>query len=101
MLLLLLQLIILLYLSSNSDLHFVSLSLCSPGGFHDSSSSSGIMDYSPLSSPRDSMVSSPITIKRGKNGYGLTFKSVRVYIGDSNDYRIHHIIDVSITQTCE
>ena len=71
------------------------LTACVPAGFHDSSSSSGIMEYSPLSSPRDSMVASPITIKRGKKGYGLTFKSIRVYIGDTNDYRIHHIIDVS------
>lgn len=62
--------------------------------FHDSSSSSGIMDYSPVSSPRHSLVASPITIKRGKKGYGLTFISIRVYIGDSNDYRIHHIIEV-------
>ena len=63
-------------------------------GFHDSSSSSGIMDYSPVSSPRHSLVSNPITIKRGKKGYGLTFISIRVYIGDTNDYRIHHIIEV-------
>jgi len=79
--------------------YFNSLSFPFPvhvGGYLDSSSTSGITDYSPLSSPRDSLVSSPITIKRGKKGYGLTFKSIRVYIGESNDYRIHHVIDVSV-----
>ena len=50
-----------------------------------------------MGSPRDSMVASPITVKRGRKGYGLTIGSIRVYIGDTNDYRIHHIIDVSHT----
>ncbi len=48
-----------------------------------------------MGSPRDSMVASPITVKRGRKGYGLTLASIRVYIGDTNDYRIHHIIEVS------
>lgn len=39
------------------------------------------------------MVASPLTVKRRK-GYGLTLKAVRVYIGDTNDYRIHHITEV-------
>lgn len=39
------------------------------------------------------MVASPLTVKRGSKGYGLTLKSIRVYLGDSNDYRIHHIIE--------
>ena len=52
-------------------------------------------EISPVGSPRDSMIASPITIKKGRKGYGLTLKSIRVYIGDSNDYRIHHIIEVS------
>lgn len=42
------------------------------------------------------MIASPLTVKRGSKGYGLTLKSIRVYIGDSNDYRIHHIIEVSL-----
>lgn len=62
--------------------------------FHDSSSSSGVgAENSPVGSPRDSMVASPLTVKRGRKGYGLTLKSIRVYIGDTNDYRIHHIIE--------
>lgn len=40
------------------------------------------------------MVASPITVKRGKKGYGITLKSIRVYIGDTNDYRIHHVLEV-------
>ncbi len=41
------------------------------------------------------MVANPITIKRGSNGFGIIFKAVRVYIGESNDYRMHHIVEVS------
>ena len=40
------------------------------------------------------MVASPIFVKRGPKGYGMILKSIRVYIGDTNDYRIHHIIEV-------
>ena len=65
-----------------------------PPGIQDSSSSSGQVDISPLNSPRNSMVASPIIVSRGPNGYGMILKSIRVYIGESNDYRIHHIIDV-------
>ena len=60
----------------------------------DSSSSSGAGENSPVRSPRNSMVSSPITIRRGSKGYGVILKSIRVYIGDTNDYRIHHIVSV-------
>ena len=66
------------------------------GGIHDSSSSStGAIDISPLNSPRNSMVSSPVIIQRSKKGYGFTLKSIRVYIGESNNYRMHHIVEVS------
>ena len=78
-------------------LFFLSSSLSFPPGFHDSSSSSGVADSnSPVGSPRDSMVASPITIKRGKKGYGMNLKSIRVYIGDTNDYRIHHVLEVGV-----
>lgn len=65
-----------------------------PPGIQDSSSSSGQVDTSPLNSPRNSMVANPIIVTRGPNGYGMILKSIRVYIGESNDYRIHHVIDV-------
>jgi microtubule-associated serine/threonine kinase len=34
----------------------------------------------------------PIVIPRGRNGYGMMLKPIRVYMGDSNNYRMHHII---------
>ena len=46
-------------------------------------------------SPRNSMAVTPIVITKERKGYGLTLKPIRVYIGDSNNYRIHHIVRVS------
>ena len=31
-----------------------------------------------------------------RKGFGMTLKPIRVYIGDSNNYRIHHIVQVCI-----
>ena len=50
-------------------------------------------DGSP-SSPRNSMAVTPIVITNDRKGYGMTLKPIRVYIGDSNNYRIHHIVQV-------
>ena len=41
-----------------------------------------------------SMDVTPIVIEMGRKGYGMTLKPIRVYIGDSNNYRIHHIVQV-------
>lgn len=46
-------------------------------------------------SPRNSMAVTPIVITKGRKGYGMALKPIRVYIGDSNNYRIHHIVRVS------
>lgn len=42
----------------------------------------------------NSMAVIPIVINQGRNGYGMTLRPIRVYIGDSNNYRIHHIVQV-------
>lgn len=46
-------------------------------------------------SPRNSMAVTPIVITKERKGYGMALKPIRVYIGDSNNYRIHHIVRVS------
>ncbi|CAI8020099.1 Microtubule-associated serine/threonine-protein kinase 3 [Geodia barretti] len=57
-------------------------------------SSSSVAEASPLSSPRHSqMVASTYAIKRGPSGYGMILMAIRVYIGQTDDYRIHHIIE--------
>ena len=69
----------------------------SPSGVvgQDSGSGSSVAEASPLSSPRHSqMVTSTYAVKRGPSGYGMILKAIRVYIGQSDDYRIHHIIEV-------
>lgn len=48
-----------------------------------------------MGSPRNSIVVVPILIKRSSRGFGLELKSIKVFLGESNDYRIHHIIKVS------
>ena len=50
-----------------------------------------------LESPRHSaMKTNHLVIEMGPKGYGMILKSIRVYIGDSNNYRIHHIVQVSV-----
>lgn len=70
------------------------------GGLVDSGSNSGSASTatSPVGSPRNSMVATPITIKRSSRGFGLELKSIKVFIGESNDYRLHHIIKVSLQE---
>lgn len=34
----------------------------------------------------------PIIIEKGPRGYGFTLQAIRVYFGDSNYYRVHHIV---------
>ena len=70
-------------------------------GVQDSGSGSSVAEASPLSSPRHSqMVTSTYAIKRGPSGYGMILKAIRVYIGQTDDYRIHHIIEVMLVYTC-
>lgn len=40
-----------------------------------------------------------IVVEKGPKGYGFVLKPIRVYIGDSNNYRIHHILQVRRTAT--
>ena len=40
------------------------------------------------------MAVTPILIEPNRKGYGMTLKPIRVYIGDSNNYKIHHIVQV-------
>ncbi|KAJ8253988.1 hypothetical protein COCON_G00206000, partial [Conger conger] len=50
--------------------------------------SSPSRDYSPaVSVPR-----SPLTIHRSGKAYGFTLRAIRVYMGDSHIYSVHHII---------
>ena len=42
------------------------------------------------------MAVTPVIIEMDRKGYGMTLKPIRVYIGDSNNYRIHHIVQVCI-----
>lgn len=47
-----------------------------------------------------SMAVTPIFIQPNRKGYGLTLKPTRVYIGDSNNYKIHHIVQVLSYYPC-
>lgn len=37
----------------------------------------------------------PIIIEKGPRGYGFTLQAIRVYFGDSNYYKVHHLVSVS------
>ncbi|KAL8582089.1 hypothetical protein ACOMHN_004009 [Nucella lapillus] len=85
----------LLDVSSGED--FVLPKVSSPGG-----SSASSRDGSPNRdvSPLTRNLNPPIVLKRGARGFrgfGFGFRSVRVYIGDSDVYTLQHIVtDVSI-----
>ncbi|KAG7238451.1 hypothetical protein INR49_030958, partial [Caranx melampygus] len=42
--------------------------------------------------PAVSVLRSPITIHRSGKKYGFTLRAIRVYIGDSDIYSVHHIV---------
>lgn len=71
--------------------------MTSPGG-----SSTSSRDGSPS---RDASLlahnlNPPIVLKRGARGFGFNFRSVRVYIGESDVYTLQHIVTVSSVYAC-
>lgn len=67
----------------------------SPGG----SSTASSRDTSPCQelSPLISTLKPPIVIKRGASGFGFTVHTVRVYLGETYFYTMHHLVmDVDI-----
>ncbi|XP_059151907.1 microtubule-associated serine/threonine-protein kinase 3-like isoform X3 [Physella acuta] len=61
----------------------------SPGG-----SSTSSRDGSPSrdTSPLTRSLKPPIILKRGARGFGFSFRSIRVYIGESDVYTLQHIV---------
>ncbi len=69
----------------------------SPGYIADDSPNDLTLTQSGFDSPVDdqnSMVARNVTVQRAGRGYGLALRSIRVYLGDTGDYRICHIIEV-------
>lgn len=76
--------------------------LASPMSPHSFSSNPSSRDSSPSRDffPAVSVLRSPITIHRSGKKYGFTLRAIRVYIGDSDIYSVHHIVWVRNSQTC-
>ncbi|XP_048870435.1 microtubule-associated serine/threonine-protein kinase 1-like isoform X1 [Brienomyrus brachyistius] len=72
----------------------VSSPLASPMSPRSLSSNPSSRDSSPSRdySPAVSMLRSPITIHRSGKKYGFTLRAIRVYMGDSDVYSVHHIV---------
>ncbi|XP_069024385.1 microtubule-associated serine/threonine-protein kinase 1-like isoform X1 [Embiotoca jacksoni] len=68
--------------------------LASPMSPHSFSSNPSSRDSSPSRDffPAVSVLRSPITIHRSGKKYGFTLRAIRVYIGDSDVYSVHHIV---------
>ncbi|XP_028909262.1 microtubule-associated serine/threonine-protein kinase 1 isoform X1 [Ornithorhynchus anatinus] len=68
--------------------------LASPMSPRSLSSNPSSRDSSPSRdySPAVSGLRSPITIQRSGKKYGFTLRAIRVYMGDSDVYSVHHII---------
>lgn len=71
--------------------------LASPMSPRSLSSNPSSRDSSPSRdySPAVSGLRSPITIHRSGKKYGFTLRAIRVYMGDSDVYSVHHIVWVS------
>ncbi|KAL7826625.1 hypothetical protein AOLI_G00318340 [Acnodon oligacanthus] len=68
--------------------------LASPMSPRSVSSNPSSRDSSPSRdySPSVSVLRSPITIQRSGKKYGFTLRAIRVYMGDSNVYSVHHMV---------
>lgn len=68
--------------------------LASPMSPHSFSSNPSSRDSSPSRDffPAVSVLHSPITIHRSGKKYGFTLRAIRVYIGESDIYSVHHIV---------
>ncbi|XP_049332096.1 microtubule-associated serine/threonine-protein kinase 1 isoform X2 [Astyanax mexicanus] len=68
--------------------------LASPMSPRSISSNPSSRDSSPSRdySPSVSALRSPITIQRSGKRYGFTLRAIRVYMGDSNVYSVHHMV---------
>ncbi len=68
--------------------------LASPMSPRSISSNPSSRDSSPSRdySPTVNVLHSPITIHRSGKKYGFTLRAIRVYMGDSNVYSVHHMV---------
>ncbi|XP_061892867.1 microtubule-associated serine/threonine-protein kinase 1-like [Entelurus aequoreus] len=68
--------------------------LASPMSPHSLSSNPSSRDSSPSRDycPVVNVLHSPITIHRSGKKYGFTLRAIRVYIGDSDVYSVHHMV---------
>ncbi|XP_067227004.1 microtubule-associated serine/threonine-protein kinase 1 [Chanodichthys erythropterus] len=68
--------------------------LASPMSPRSISSNPSSRDSSPSRdySPTVNILRSPITIHRSGKKYGFTLRAIRVYMGDSNVYSVHHMV---------
>ncbi|XP_042564240.1 microtubule-associated serine/threonine-protein kinase 1 isoform X2 [Clupea harengus] len=68
--------------------------LASPMSPRSTSSNPSSRDSSPSRdySPAVSVLRSPITIQRAGKKYGFTLRAIRVYMGDSDVYSVHHMV---------
>ena len=68
----------------------LSQSVQSPGGSSTASSRDGspCRDISPLINS----LKPPIIIRRGPRGFGFTIRAIRVYIGDTDFFTVHHLV---------
>uniref|UniRef100_A0AAQ4RM76 non-specific serine/threonine protein kinase n=1 Tax=Gasterosteus aculeatus aculeatus TaxID=481459 RepID=A0AAQ4RM76_GASAC len=72
----------------------VASPLASPMSPHSISSNPSSRDSSPSRdySPMVNVLHSPITIHRSGKKYGFTLRAIRVYMGDSDVYSLHHMV---------
>lgn len=69
---------------------------------HSLSSNPSSRDSSPSRdlSPAITNAKPPMVIHRAGKKYGFTLRAIRVYMGDSDIYTVHHMVWVSLRHHC-
>ena len=70
--------------------------ISSPGSSTSSRDASPSRDLSPVIG----QLRPSISVKRGARGFGFTLRAIRVYLGDTDYYTLHHLVVVSIVYLC-
>lgn len=64
----------------------------SPGGGSSTASSRDTSPCRELSPTITGSLKPPIVLKRSPRGFGFTLRAIRVYLGDSDFYTVHHLV---------
>ena len=75
-----------------SDCSMASMMIQSPGGGSSTASSRDTSPCRELSPTITGSVKPAVVLRRAPRGFGFTLRAIRVYLGDSDFYTVHHLV---------